>query len=155
MTIIDNSWYIRPKNIRVRKAAGGVVIRKDNGRLLVGLIRDIKYQDWTLPKGGVEKGEDIEKAAQREMAEETGINKTKIICELGIKERLSFEKEVWAVTDYFLFLTQQVKGQQKLEKGEEDIIFQWFDLGQLPEMNWPEQKELIEDNRGKIRNLIT
>ncbi|MGD0523424.1 MAG: NUDIX hydrolase [Candidatus Microgenomates bacterium] len=152
--VIDQSWYVKPKNIPVRKTAGGVVIRKESGKLLIGLIRDSKYQDWMLPKGGVKKGENVEKAAKREVTEETGISQIKMISHLGKKERLSYAKDIWAITEYYLFVTEQVSGQQKLEKGEEDIVFQWFDLEQLPTMNWPEQKAVIKGNKEKIRRLI-
>src|SRR5262245_43782574 len=50
-------------------AAGGVVVR--NGR--VALIHRPKYDDWTIPKGKLERGESFEEAALREVEEETGI----------------------------------------------------------------------------------
>jgi 8-oxo-dGTP diphosphatase len=56
------------------KAAGGVVT--DGGR--VALIHRPKYDDWTLPKGKLDPGEDFEQAALREVEEETGMR-----CRLG------------------------------------------------------------------------
>jgi 8-oxo-dGTP diphosphatase len=56
------------------EAAGGVVVR--DGR--VALIHRPKYDDWTLPKGKLEPGEDYEEAALREVREETGLH-----CTLG------------------------------------------------------------------------
>jgi deoxyribose-phosphate aldolase len=49
-------------------AAGGVVRR--GGQLLV--IRD-RYGRWTFPKGHLEEGETLSAAAEREVAEETGV----------------------------------------------------------------------------------
>lgn len=39
-----------------------------------------RYEDWTLPKGKLEPGEDSATAARREVAEETGLE-----CELGVE----------------------------------------------------------------------
>jgi 8-oxo-dGTP pyrophosphatase MutT (NUDIX family) len=50
-------------------AAGGVVVR--NGE--VALVHRPRYDDWTLPKGKVDRGESYEEAAVREVQEETGV----------------------------------------------------------------------------------
>ncbi|MCS6886812.1 NUDIX hydrolase [Chloroflexus sp.] len=55
------------------RAAGCVVLARDEtGRHLVLLIQD-QQGVWTLPKGHVDDGESDEEAAVREVAEETGI----------------------------------------------------------------------------------
>ena len=56
------------------QAAGGAVVR--DGR--VAVVHRPKYEDWTLPKGKLDPGEDFEEAALREVEEETGLR-----CELG------------------------------------------------------------------------
>jgi 8-oxo-dGTP diphosphatase len=56
------------------QAAGGVIVR--DGR--VALVHRPRYDDWTLPKGKVEPGEESEQAALREVCEETGLR-----CRLG------------------------------------------------------------------------
>ncbi len=53
---------------RVR-AAGGVIVHDD--RLCV--IHRPKYEDWSLPKGKLDPGEEWEAAALREVREETGL----------------------------------------------------------------------------------
>jgi 8-oxo-dGTP diphosphatase len=55
-------------------AAGGVVVR--DGR--VAVVHRPRYDDWSLPKGKLDEGEDFEQAALREVWEETGIR-----CTLG------------------------------------------------------------------------
>ena len=63
-------------------AAGGLVTRPGTGSgpgdIEVVLVHRPKYDDWTFPKGKVEKGETDEQAATREVREETGFD-----CELG------------------------------------------------------------------------
>ena len=61
----------------VNKAGGGLVYNK-NGDVLF-IFRNGK---WDLPKGGTEKGEDIEQTSMREDEEETGVNGLKIIKKL-------------------------------------------------------------------------
>jgi 8-oxo-dGTP diphosphatase len=57
------------------EAAGGVVVA-DDGQVL--LVHRPRYDDWTLPKGKLDRGETFEAAALREVREETGLR-----CTLG------------------------------------------------------------------------
>lgn len=60
------------------RAAGGVIVRKGRKGHEVLLVHRPRYDDWTLPKGKVERGETDEACALREVEEETGFR-----CELG------------------------------------------------------------------------
>ena len=126
---IDKSWYIKPKdkNFPSALSCGGAVIRKDRNKFKIALIRDKKFNDFMLPKGGMEKDEGKVVTARREIAEETGLEDLEYLGKLGFKERLTFEKNEWRRTYYFLFATNQIKGIQKLEEGEEDYIVEWYD----------------------------
>jgi 8-oxo-dGTP diphosphatase len=57
------------------RAAGGVVRRlRDGGpEAEIVLVHRPKYDDWSLPKGKLDPGEDFEEAALREVEEETGL----------------------------------------------------------------------------------
>ncbi len=61
------------EKIPVVKAGGGLVYNKKGEVLFI-----YRNGKWDLPKGGKEKGEDIEWTAVREVAEETGVDKLKI-----------------------------------------------------------------------------
>jgi 8-oxo-dGTP diphosphatase len=54
-------------------AAGGILWRKDQGELKVLLIHRTRYDDWSWPKGKLDKGEHIVECAVREIKEETGL----------------------------------------------------------------------------------
>jgi 8-oxo-dGTP pyrophosphatase MutT (NUDIX family) len=60
------------------RAAGGVLWRDGEGGVEVALVHRPRHDDWTLPKGKLDDGEDETAAALREVAEETGA-----IVELG------------------------------------------------------------------------
>jgi len=152
---IDESWYVKPKdkNFRVRDGAGGVIVRKENSKVLVCLVRDENWKAYILPKGGTEDGETPLQTAIREIGEETGLDKIKLLADLGIKKRLTFEKDCWSRMHYFLFMTKQIDG--VATDPFENYKPEWFDIDDLPPMFWPEQKELIEENREKIKKLLS
>lgn len=66
-------------------SAGGVVYRMADGRPLFLLIRD-SYANWGFPKGHLEGDERPERAAEREVAEETGIGALEVQAPLGTIE---------------------------------------------------------------------
>lgn len=55
------------------EAAGGVLWRVVDGVVQVALVHRPKYGDWTFPKGKLDPGESHERAAIREVEEETGL----------------------------------------------------------------------------------
>lgn len=61
-------------------AAGAVLWREENGKLLVALIHRSRHGDWSFPKGKVDPGESLPETAVREIAEETGLK-----IRLGVK----------------------------------------------------------------------
>ena len=59
--------------IPVSKAGGGLVYNKKGEVLFI-----FRGGKWDLPKGGIEKGEEIGDTAMREVEEETGVNQLRI-----------------------------------------------------------------------------
>lgn len=61
------------EKIPVCKAGGGLVYNKKGEVLFI-----FRNGKWDLPKGGIEKGEEIEETAMREVEEETGVGRLSI-----------------------------------------------------------------------------
>ncbi len=75
---------------REERSAGGVVFRIVDGQVLFLLIRD-SYRNWGFPKGHLEQGEAPDRAALREVEEETGL------------ASLSMRGEIETIDWYFRF----------------------------------------------------
>ena len=65
------------------QAAGGVVWRtRDDGKVQFLVVHRPRYNDWSLPKGKLDRGESFEECAEREVREETGF-RVKVGDQLG------------------------------------------------------------------------
>lgn len=75
--------------------AGGGVVRNAKGRILF-----IKRRGkWDLPKGKLEKGEDIQECSLREVSEETGIKKLKLLGKRIITYHIYKQDEQWCLKE--------------------------------------------------------
>jgi ADP-ribose pyrophosphatase YjhB (NUDIX family) len=75
--------------MQLTESAGGIVLNSINEVAVVSQRGD----SWSLPKGHVDPGETPRGAAEREVAEETGITELAFIRELGSYERFKIGKE--------------------------------------------------------------
>jgi len=65
-----------------RHAARGIVLREDT----ILLLYTERYNDFSLPGGGVDQGEDIQAALKRELEEETGARDVRVQAQYGFIE---------------------------------------------------------------------
>lgn len=75
---LDKLKKIFFKNFTLIEAAGGIV--QNNKKEILFIYR---LNKWDLPKGKIEKGENAEACALREVEEETGVNKLKVKKKVG------------------------------------------------------------------------
>jgi len=151
--MIDESWYVRPEGFRERVGAGGMVARCAGEAVVVALVKEVELGDlgFVIPKGGVEPGETIASAALREITEETGITELEHVAELGALARQNFKKTYWQESHYGLYVTKQLGG---AIPDPANYGLEWFGLDALPEMIWPDERELMEAKRDFVERAI-
>lgn len=149
---IDDSWYVKPDGVKTEVAAGGVVVRPAGNQILVALIREGALPAYVLPKGHLEPGESLLATARREIEEEAGFSDLKYLGDLGSLERLDYKKKHWKITHYYLFVTAQVDVAPT--DAAMDYRVEWFPLEQLPDIFWPEQRTLVEENADQIWQAV-
>ena len=110
-------------------AAGAILWRRENGVLKVLLIHRDRYDDWSWPKGKLDKGESISEAAVREIREETGLK----VC-LGVKlQEIEYKLDngqrkvvhYWAAE-----VTDRALAQQNFVPDEEVGSLEWFTVSE-------------------------
>ncbi len=149
---IDHTWYIKPAGIRERLTAGGVVLRRAPEGLMVALVREVDLEGYVLPKGGVEPGESLDAAALREIEEESGLSQLVKLADLRVLERLESERKFWSIIHYGLFETTQESG--VIRDPEHHPGMDWFPLFELPDMFWPDERELLVSEARRIAGIM-
>lgn len=99
-------------------SAGGVVYRRDGLRTLFLLIRD-SYDNWGFPKGHLKNGEAAERAALREVKEETGLGSLSLKSAIDVIEwRFRFRgRLIHKVCHFFLLETAESATQPQRAEG--------------------------------------
>ena len=103
------------ETFRMVPAAGGVVVK--DGKFVSIVRHDIP----DLPKGHIEKGESPEQAALREVEEETGIGKLRIVKELPSTWHCYWEHEEWKLKRTYWYLMESEEAIQPKPQAEEGI----------------------------------
>ena len=117
------------------RAAGGVVRRA--GR--VAVVHRPKYDDWSLPKGKLDRGEDWEQAALREVEEETGL-RCRLVRELGSTE---YEDRHGRPKRVRYWLMEPLAGE--FEPGAEVDELRWLAPREAAELlSYARDRELVE-----------
>ena len=118
-------WRItRPRTIGVR----AILLDRD-GR--IALVRHTYMDQWYLPGGGVKKGESIDAALFRELAEEVGVTDARIDRVLGVYHSRREGKDDHIV----IFVVRAAEGaDDELRRADpaeiEDV--RWFPFDQVP-----------------------
>jgi 8-oxo-dGTP pyrophosphatase MutT (NUDIX family) len=109
------------------QAAGGLVLNEKKEILII-----FRRSKWDLPKGKLDKGETLEECAVREVEEETGLTKIKLISPLTISYHTYHEGTKFILKESHWY-NMQVSGKQKLiPQTTEDILeLKWVKPGEL------------------------
>lgn len=129
-------------------SAGGLVVDdRPEGRwvLLISRRNAAGQLQWTLPKGGLEDGEDLETAAVREVREETGL-----ACQIAEKLGVIDYWFVWKPDEvryhkfvHYYLMTSDGQAPQARDDEAEDVV--WLRLDQaLARLSHPNERRLVE-----------
>ena len=99
------------------QAAGGLV-ENENGEWLL-IYRRAK---WDLPKGKLEKGEKLDKCAVREVEEETGLKKVKLLQPLCLTWHTYYEGTKFILKESHWYKMKVSGSQTLVPQTEEDIL---------------------------------
>ena len=121
------------------KASGGVVWRPGDGGVEIVIVHRPQYDDWSLPKGKLDKGETWEQAALREVEEEVGLR-----CRLGDELPpigYTDHKGRAKVVRYWLM---EPEGDPAFEPNEEVDEMRWLTPGEAAgTLSYPHDGELV------------
>ncbi|MDM1045683.1 NUDIX domain-containing protein [Myroides sp. 1354] len=136
------------EKIPVQKAGGGVVYNTEGKVLFIK-----RNGKWDLPKGGIEKYEEIEETAVREVEEETGVRQLKVTKKLPKTYHIFKRNGKYRlkITSWFEMTTTYdgaLMGQA--EEGIEEVV--WFDKQQIKEAmsNSYENIKLLVEEAGLL-----
>jgi 8-oxo-dGTP diphosphatase len=114
-------------------AAGAILWRKEKDTLKVLLIHRGRYDDWSWPKGKLDKGEGVVEAAVREIKEETGIKvalgpklfESKYVLANGSKKVVHY----WSAK-----VSDSALKKQKFKPDEEVSSFKWVSVSEAKKL---------------------
>lgn len=134
---------MKPGRDHIGLAVGAVILQQDQV-LLMRRLTDPEAGRWSIPSGKVEFGESLERAIQRELCEELGIQ-TQIQMFLGMVELILPEGQIHWVSAVFQVRIQQgyPRNQEPHKHGDP----QWFSRHHLPAdlMTWTQRALTLLD----------
>ena len=119
----------------IEKLGGAVVYTRDGDEISLAMVHDV-FGHWTLSKGHIEEGEEVQDGTSREIKEEMGID-IAIEQEIGSNEYVASDPEKGKTRRQVTYYLASTEGKPKLtleKKGGLDDT-RWFPLALVPELN--------------------
>lgn len=130
-----------------RKSVGLIVFSRAGGKREY-LLLHYESGHWDFSKGGVEKGESEAETALRELREETGISKVKVIS--GFRESIHYffrEKNELVSKDVVFLLAESEK--REVVISSEHVGFEWLSFEKaLERLTFKNAKQVLEKAEG-------
>lgn len=130
----------------------GMMVLNDEAKVLVGKRIDSRAEAWQMPQGGIDEGEDIERAALRELREEIGTDDVTILAQS--QEWLYYDlpphlvPQLWGGKfrgqrqKWFLLHLNDIRLVDINTKHPEFSQTQWVEVAQVPELIVPFKQAL-------------
>ena len=140
-----------------RPAVFIVTYRKERKKVFYLLLkRKLHWKGWEFPKGGIEAGEGLLRAAKRECWEECGQRPKKIAMfpysgkykyQKILSDRPGVKGQTWAL------FGAEVSGNKVKFDGREHSDYEWVDFKEAEKrLTWPNQKKCLKIVNGEITN---
>jgi 8-oxo-dGTP diphosphatase len=131
----------------VRRAA---FVAGDDGEAHAGVeivvVHRPRYDDWSFPKGKLDKDETYEEAAVREVAEETGL-----LCELGDELPPTWYLDGKGRTKLVRYWAMRVVGIEPWSPNDEIDQRRWVTVDEAADMlTYEHDRELLEQLRDEL-----
>lgn len=115
---------IDKSNMIYRSKVSGIILN-DASEVLLVQLNEYKDNEWNVPGGGVEPGESHEDALKRELSEELGTDKFKILRRSSIINRYDFPDQI----------IEKIISEGKNYRGQEQVQFVAKFLGDNSDLN--------------------
>lgn len=138
--------------MKLQSSAGGIVYKKETGKVWILLARHSQYHQWVFPRGLIgdhKKGETKEETALREVKEETGAE-AKIIQELPPETYWFKLKGALIKKTVYYYLMEYISGDitkhdfemEKVEWVASDEVEKWLTYSKKI---WEEARKIISE----------
>ena len=143
----------------------GIILLNDENKVFVAKRIDNPKNLWQMPQGGVDKGEDLFKAALRELEEETSIKDVQLIQEisgtttyllpdhlLGIiwKGKYKGQKQKW----FLMRFTGEEKVINIKTKKPEFLEWKWVNLHEITELVVDFKFHVYKNVKEKVEKIL-
>ncbi|MBU2159081.1 transcription antitermination factor NusB [Patescibacteria group bacterium] len=126
---------VRREDLPLQQLGGAIVYAHHEGQYYLALVHDV-FGHWTLSKGKIEEGENVEEGTMREIKEELGLD-VSIQSKIGENEYIASHPEHGKMRKHVsYFLAESAYEEIKLEKkgGLDDA--RWFRLTDILDLNF-------------------
>lgn len=138
----------RPASLRIMHSSGGVLFKEVDGGIMVAMIIPKNKRVLTLPKGLIDRGEDPEATALREVREETGMTGEiiKKIGEVSYWFYIKDENTRYKKTVHYYLMRYQSGSPEDHDWEIEEVI--WIPLEEaLKKASYKTDKEILKKTR--------
>lgn len=146
------------------RPAVGILLLNPAGLAFAGRRRDIDPDAWQMPQGGIGRGEDPERAAFRELREETGVEQAKVLASTPGWLRYDLPPEIaprlWRGRyrgqrqKWFAMRHEGPESEIDVGPGGEFSAWRWVEPRTLPDIIVPFKRNLYEQVLKEFEGII-